>query len=69
MTAQVNEEAVPAFFIGFGAHRDAATGTSLARKTGKFTGVIRDGCMFSREYSAINYSTDNPSLREYAVQL
>jgi hypothetical protein len=26
MTAQVNEEVVPAFFWRFGAHRDAATG-------------------------------------------
>jgi hypothetical protein len=26
MTAQVTEEVVPAFFIRFGAHRDAATG-------------------------------------------
>jgi hypothetical protein len=25
MTAQVNEEVVPAFFFRFGAHRDAAT--------------------------------------------
>jgi hypothetical protein len=34
MTAQVNEEVVPAFFFGFGAHRDAATGLFMRGRGG-----------------------------------
>ena len=35
------------FFIGIGAHRDAATGTSLARKTGKLVGRGFPLCSFA----------------------
>jgi hypothetical protein len=43
VTAQVNEEVVPAFFFGFGAHRDAATGL-LMRGRGGFSAAHARAC-------------------------